>query len=191
MAEKLKESAQTPGEKVKSLMKEFHYTQAQLAEKLDCSENHISMIVRGKRNLTIKKAKIIAKLFDVRFEWLLGFDDYKTNFDRIGQVAQDALENGEAAHALIQLAAKLLGYTIEESTAEYTMDNGIIQFEPDRIAYYIVKNGVRVLPIHDGEYSRLRNEMVRYATFLLEGLMHDANDSWHPFSITREDIYGG
>lgn len=192
MAEISAKSAQTPGEKVKRLMKECHYTQAKLAELLDCSENHISMMVRGERNLTVKNAKKIADLFGVRFQWLLGFDDCKTDQDKIGQVAQSALENGVAAHTLMQLAATLLGYTLEESTAAYTdNEEGVIQFDPDRIAYYIIKDGVKVLPILESEYERIRNEIVRYIAFLIEGLVHDANGSWHPFSITREDIYGG
>ena len=191
MAEIPAKSTQTPGEKVKQLMKEFHYTQAQLAEKLDCSENHISMIVRGQRNLTIKNAKMIADLFGVRFQWLLGFDDCMTDWHKIEQAAQNALENGDAAHTLMQLAATLLGYTLEEAVHTRDSEEGVIQFDPNEIDYYIVKNGVKVLPIHAGDYRRLRNEIVRYMVFLLEGLVHDANDSWHPFSITREDIYGG
>lgn len=185
-------SIQTPGEKVKQLMKDCHCTQAQLAEKINCSENHISMIVRGERNLTVKKAKKIADLFGVRFQWLLGFDDCMTDGHKIEQAAEAALENGGAAHTLIQLAATLLGYTLEQSTAEYTYnEEGTIQFDPDRIAYYIVKDGVMELPVTEGEYDHIRDEIVRYIAFLLDGLIHDADGSWHPFAITREDIYGG
>ena len=109
-------SVHTSGERVKLVMKENHCTQAQLAEKLDCSENHISMIVRGKRNLTVKKAKIISKLFGVRLEWLLGFDEYKTAWDQMQSITHERDE----IRALITQLMQLHGYDI--TTKEFPVD---------------------------------------------------------------------
>lgn len=97
------EFAQTPGEKVRQVMKERHCTQAQLAEELDCSENHISMIVRGKRNLTIENAKKISKIFHVRLEWLLGFDEYRTDEQRVSAIAEKKYGRRDAIRNLIDL----------------------------------------------------------------------------------------
>ena len=113
MAEKLKESAQTPGEKVKKLMKAYHYTQAQLAEKLDCSENHISMIVRGERNLTVKKAKAIAEIFDVSPEWLLGFSNFRTNRDEKAYAIADRLVGLQFEKKAFQIYVGIAGYNIQ------------------------------------------------------------------------------
>lgn len=103
MAQVPVESAQTPGEKVRQVMKECHCTQAQLAEELDCSENHISMIVRGKRNLTVENAKKISKMFCVRFEWLLGFDEYRTDEQRISAITEKKYGRRDAIRDLIGL----------------------------------------------------------------------------------------
>lgn len=103
MARILTETAQTPGEKVRQVMREHHCTQAQLAEELNCSENHVSMIVRGKRNLTVENAKKISKLFCVRFEWLLGFDEYKTIEQRISAITKKKYSRRDSIHDLISL----------------------------------------------------------------------------------------
>ena len=66
---------------VKDRMSEIGMTQVVLAEKLGCTQQHISMLLKGKNNLTLET---IAKLeealdFDIIGEALIPVDGYKQN----------------------------------------------------------------------------------------------------------------
>ena len=67
------------GKRVAELIKELNMTQIEFGEKIGLGSRQISCIVTGKRRLTEDNARRIAELFPpVRFEWLMGWDDYKT-----------------------------------------------------------------------------------------------------------------
>lgn len=87
------------GERLRQLLQEYKVSQKKLAAVLDYSPEQISYIINGKRNLTEPAAKEIIKYFNsidendplclpsmrkrkaIRFHWLMGFDDYKTEGD--------------------------------------------------------------------------------------------------------------
>lgn len=165
MAKKIEKSVQTPGERLKLVMKEQHCTQAQLAERVGRATNHISMIVRGERNLTIENAKRIAKVLNVRPEWLLGLDDFKTERD----VSQAALTYVGAVHILIEYAVEMMGYSLK-------MDgqNGDPENPP---CYYLTKDEKIILPISLDEYGHIGTEAIRYIAFLFEGLLRKSNNN--------------
>lgn len=70
--------------RVKELKKEYGFTFDFLAEKLNCDRNHVFNITKGKRNLTPDMArKMVETVFPaVRYEWLLAWDDFKTEADK-------------------------------------------------------------------------------------------------------------
>lgn len=71
------------GERLKELLAENNITQKDLAEKIGYSKEHISFVVVGKRNMPEEMAKIISRHFPyVRFEWLMGYDNFKTEDDK-------------------------------------------------------------------------------------------------------------
>ena len=66
---------------VRDRMSQIGMTQVVLAEKLGCTQQYISMLLKGKNNLTLET---IAKLeealdFDIRGEALIPVDEYKQN----------------------------------------------------------------------------------------------------------------
>lgn len=69
-------------ERLKTLINGSHYTQKEIAQKLGYTEQHLSLIVTGKRNLTDSACYKLIELFPhVRPQWLKGYDDSHTALD--------------------------------------------------------------------------------------------------------------
>lgn len=87
------------GERLGQLLQEYNVSQKELAAVLDYSPVQISYMVNGKRSVTDYAAREIIQYFNsigendplcppnmrkrkaIRFYWLMGFDDYKTEED--------------------------------------------------------------------------------------------------------------
>ena len=76
------------GERIDELIQDAGTTREQLAEQIGVTPDYLSMIVRGKRNLTVTKAQAIASFFHVRTSWLLCFDDFKFEDERTHSIIQ-------------------------------------------------------------------------------------------------------
>lgn len=69
------------GKRLKELIKELNMTQQEFGERIGLCSRQISCIVTGTRRLTEENARRIAQLFPrVRYEWLMGYDDYKDDY---------------------------------------------------------------------------------------------------------------
>lgn len=66
------------GERLKQCIMDANMTQAELASASGFTQQYISNIVVGKKPMTVKAASVFSKLLDVRQEYLLLEDDYKT-----------------------------------------------------------------------------------------------------------------
>lgn len=65
--------------RLRELISELKMTQSQFGELLGLGSRQISCMVNGARRLTEDNARRIAQMFpEVRYEWLMGYDDYKT-----------------------------------------------------------------------------------------------------------------
>ena len=107
----------TPGQKLKDLLREAQITQEELAEQVERTPNYISMIICGKRNLTPALASKIVELEvfkkkGVRKEYLLGFDEFKTDKERASAIIKKSVNRRTCVEQLIVLH----GYSIEELT---------------------------------------------------------------------------
>lgn len=83
---KVTEIPETPGGRLKKLRKEKHLSQAELAEAIGlmqnrthtCSEKQIGYIERGERPLSPEYALLFSRFFEVRLEFLMCDDNFKT-----------------------------------------------------------------------------------------------------------------
>lgn len=67
------------GQRLKIILKEQNTTQQQLSEMIHLTQVTISNIICGKASLTDENADAIHVIFpQYRLQWLLGYDDYKT-----------------------------------------------------------------------------------------------------------------
>lgn len=66
---------------MRELLKEHHLTQGQLRIILGCSPQAVSKYVNMERRLPLECAEKLGRKYGVRPEWLLGFDDMKTELE--------------------------------------------------------------------------------------------------------------
>jgi len=181
------------GKRLRSLLEKHNMEQQELANKIGYTKEHISYIVNGKRNLTQEAADAIVKIFPgTRIGWLLGYDDCETNDDAVMARAQEVLDGRDAIIELMRYAANLLGYQFEwaKMVSGNSEEGPIEEYNPDEVRFDLMKGHIQ-FEITLGEEDNFADELVRYAVFLLEGLIHKKNDTWHPFSIGKEILDNG
>lgn len=116
MPRKKEEINKICGERLRELIDSNNTTQRKLAKMLTYTEQHLNYIVNGKRRLTDTAAKRIAEIFpDIRFEWLLGYDNYRSKGDKqIFELAYQ-ISDDELSLVSIQKLAVTIGYSIVEN----------------------------------------------------------------------------
>lgn len=181
------------GERLRSLLEEHGMEQQELASRIGYTKEHISYIVNGKRNLTKEAAEAIVRVFpETRIGWLLGYEDHETDAGIIIEAANEFAITGHAIIKLMQFAAKLLGYQLKwsDSDCEKSGEGDIKEYDPNEVIFDLIKGHTK-FEITAEEDKNFRDELTRYAVFLLEGLIHKKNDTWHPFAITKETLDNG
>lgn len=70
------------GLRVKQICVEQGITQNELSNRIGISKQNFSLMITGKANITEDTARKIVQIFpEYRFEWIMGYDDYKTPSD--------------------------------------------------------------------------------------------------------------
>lgn len=177
------------GERLRSLLEKRGMEQQELASKIGYTKEHISYIVNGKRNLTQEAAEAIVKIFpEIRIGWLLGYEDHETDFDILLEKGKESFHTGEAIINIMRFAAKLIGYQLEWSDmASDGNDEKIVvqEYDPNEVIFNLIK-GHTTFEITAEDNLKFMDELTRYAVFLIEGLIHQKNDTWHPFALSKE-----
>lgn len=80
MAKSKTEIKPLSAERVNKLISESGMTQKEFAEKVvHCTQQHMNRMVKGNAPVTAETADQITKYFpEIRFEWLMGYDNFKT-----------------------------------------------------------------------------------------------------------------
>lgn len=106
------------GKRLQTLLAESGMTQKELSQKIHFSKEHISYVVSGERNMSYEMARSIASLFSpVRYEWLMGYDDFKTTDDYELHKAENDADNWELSWSeLLNVQSK------REDTADRAFD---------------------------------------------------------------------
>lgn len=93
--------------RLKQWLEETNVTQTELSQRTHYTQQYISNIIRGKKAMTVDFAKAVENSFllydspeeglndtnfftrtkNVRFQWLMCFDDFKTHVSKIGDMA--------------------------------------------------------------------------------------------------------
>ena len=95
--------------RLKQILEETKTTQKQLHEAINVSQQGISQMVNCKANVTSTTATAVIKLFpQYRLEWLMGFDDYKTNAD----VYVSRINSLDHTDKVVCALAELAGYNV-------------------------------------------------------------------------------
>jgi len=100
-------------ERLKELCNGKPLTQAMLSEKTGISQNTLSKIANGKAPMSDYVAQEIIKAVPgIRREWIMGYDDFKTEAERISAIIGKNCAREDLINSLISLH----GYTVEDAT---------------------------------------------------------------------------
>lgn len=180
--------------RVKELLEDHKMNQKQLADALHYTEQHISLILTGKRPLLPETAKEIAKLFPpVRFEWIMGYDDFRTPTEYKEFPHAKAAVDKQFAKQAVTMLADTFGYkfkiagshgvpfSLDEVTgisdeARYLLAKHIDAMRGD-CKYEVTLNGIRVADISIDEFNSLVSEIKDFTEFKLSKLCKEAHDN--------------
>ncbi len=162
------------GQRLWLLLKERHITQKDLAARLGYEPQHISNIVRGKRRLTGDFAdRLTRDIFpDVRPEWLLCRDNFKTQEEK-ELAAKAEWEEGQEAARLYDKAFHLFIDGIEDKSGFGLHTQGVDSL----IGEYIVitdKTGKSVGAVPAEDFDKMREELEHYASYLVHLLVKNS-----------------
>ncbi|MBQ4354261.1 MAG: helix-turn-helix transcriptional regulator [Clostridia bacterium] len=129
--------------RLRELISDLEMTQSQFGDLLGLGARQISCMVNGVRRLTEDNARRIAQLFPkVRYEWLMGYDDYKTELE---------YKNSKLDEKLFEL---------HKDIREYIELCGITDKIVSQIGYEFTNTSLAQLP--EDEKRALRNEREFY-----------------------------
>lgn len=111
------------GEKIKNIRKSNKMTQQQFADSLGISRPHLSKIESSKENASDSVIKLISKLYDVSYEWLISVDgtfsiDVSDFADRLNKIQE--LELGKTTNIFVNL---LNNPNVKEGSRKYFINN--------------------------------------------------------------------
>lgn len=164
------------GERLKMLLIENGVDQKEFADKIGYTKEHISYIINGRRNLTEDAAQAIIKLFPgTRIEWLMGYDDFKTNHEKGWKPFVDSINKGRDESERL---TKGLAYFLSLSDYKIVYNDIGKESMPveEAIEWYtkklvILKHGEREVYLSPFDLSDLENEILGYIELRLKYLL--------------------
>lgn len=177
------------GKRVKELLDDVKMTQIELAKRLNYTPQQISRIVQGKSRLTEYTAQRIVdvcktedSLIRTRYEWLMCYDDLKTESDEWDAERERSARIEVMWETLLEKIARDAGYkfeckdiTLEEFLQQkenyfFTDSNGhttgFSWFDTEESSGYV-----------DGMQS-LQYELFAYGAFRLKRMIQKKNIEW-------------
>ena len=150
--------------RISAEMKRNKQTNEMIAERLDITPEHFSRLRNGKHKLTRDKAEILASMWGVMPDYVLGFSDCRTyeDYHLIDSAGEIAL------YKAVTDLLKIMGYEIDivellvitpgEIAAMYNPDEEIKAIEP-----YIIEPGELWPFVKKSAYNARRNEVAQYS----------------------------
>ena len=165
-----KNTNKTPGDRVRTIRKALGLTQEKFAEKLEVNAvNYISMLETGVRDLPVDLAKKIAALLPpTRFEWIMCFDDFQTDDDRLSSIINGRYEINDLIERLMILHGYRVGTEEVTPNIESLSNSGKQEYEQmsyKEVKYYLQHpHGMRRF-ISYNEMSALFSEIFEFVYF--------------------------
>lgn len=128
------------GKRLKECLNDSHMTQKELSKRTSYSQQYISYVISGKRNASAEALISFAKVLNVRNEYLLCEDDYKTSEDIQKALRLSDKKNIECVLQYLDS----IGYSLY---IQYTVQSEIttLYFHFDEIKKYIIPRDLKRL----------------------------------------------
>lgn len=180
--------------RIKELLHDHNMTQKQLSDKLHYSEQHISLILTGKRPLLVSTAQEIASLFaPVRFEWIMGYDDFRTPTEYKEFPHAKVAVDKQFSKQAVTMLADTLGYKFKIAGSHgvpFSLDEvvGISDEAREMLAkhadairgdckYEVTRDGISMTEISIDEFNSFVLEIKDFTEFKLSKLCKEAHDN--------------
>lgn len=158
----------TCGQRLKECRKEKKYTQKQLAKHISVSVQQISYIENGRRGLTTANAKAFGELLNVRPDYLLCKNDFKSqNEETLYNLNQNQIAGDKLDASLIFLL-QVNGFTVKSNLP--TSNNAIEWIQSLKNAYTISKEG-RTLQMSFFDFRDFANEICDYVEMRMKHIL--------------------
>ena len=155
-----KELSKKRGENIKKLLKQYGWTQTQLAEKLGIEPSNLSAKLNGVRPLYEDEISRIAEQFPpVRKGWIMGDERYPTWGAQLAETVNQANQEGELLNIGFNAFAALNGYSITFPKLP-SEDKGQIEqiLSALKQGFSISKDG-KTVTLSVDEMNRLQNKI--------------------------------
>lgn len=176
MGRKRVEIKPEPAERLKQLCDEENIKQQELAAMICTSPQTISKIINRKSSLTEDNAARIVALYPkYRFEWLMGYDPYKTNAELFMGVISDTQKESDMMMLGLKAFASLCGFEISPELSDSNQTDLASFIHRLHSGYSISRNGKKAL-ISLEEMNHIQNEVCDFIEFKLSRLVKEANN---------------
>lgn len=166
MARKKEEINPICGHNLKVLLSDNKMTQKELASKLNYTEQHLSLIITGNRRLTVEAARNIANLFPgTRYEWLMGYDEYRTDDDKISAKMDRGFFRAKIRLCFMRYFFGISGYEVK-----FIRENKKTLSENDY--YGVFQNDKEIARLTTREYQNLQDEITHFALYQIDRLLN-------------------
>ncbi|MCE5190028.1 MAG: hypothetical protein LLF75_12725 [Eubacteriales bacterium] len=137
-------------------------------------------LVTAKRRLTTDSAVRIAKMFPpVRFEWLMGYDDFKTLADKKISELRKPINEGNLLLDAVTMIAYTAGYEIV--LFDKTEESGLINIDDAlkniKEGYKIYRGGKMVATCSLDRFNGTANEIFDFAKFMIQKLVGERDET--------------
>lgn len=150
------------GKRLKQIIREKGISQQALSKTIHISQQAISAMVNERANLTETTAKAVIKLYpEYRYEWLMGYDDFKTRDDMYLSKFSERFKAVSNQMDFMNCVFRLNGYIIKYIENDPNVPN--IEFEKDYYAIFDGSNMIAKLSIE--EFQNLNEELSNYSTY--------------------------
>lgn len=143
--------------RVKTCRKEFGMTQEELAEKSNCSVQHISIIENGKRAVSLDTARAFASVFNIDYRYFLEKEPYR-NIEEKQKMNSDIKEciDDSFRHLMYFLGSRICSvYSPSECTNIFDDSFVVVEnYKEEDITYYRLTYR---------DYLEARNDILDYA----------------------------
>lgn len=159
------------GRRLGGLIASSGMTREEFAKRLPCNPQHISNIVCGRRNLTLSMAqRIISEIFpEIRLEWLLCIDNFKTLKEKEDH-SKEIWEEHQKVELLHDKAFRLFIDEIEDLCGYGLHSQGTDLLIGDYIAVSD-STGKKIGVIPQESFQKLQSEVENYASYLIQKII--------------------
>lgn len=116
-----KEINQNRAERVKIALGESELTQNEVAKLAHITPQHLTNVKNGKKQLTEDVAEQLARILEVRFEWLMDYDNFQTN-EKLEKYYIERFDARDNALQII-LDSAITEVCLREGVKPKTLDN--------------------------------------------------------------------